>query len=396
MVPGRYVVDAVLMGGLSPTELSRRHKVSRSRIYQLLELFKQGGYGALELRSRRPRSCAHQVSAEVEAAILELRANLTSAGHDAGPHTISYHLGLRVDHVPSVATIWRILRRNGLVIPQPQKRPRSSFVRFEADLPNEMWQTDATHWQLADDTDVEILNFLDDHSRLCVASDTYRTVKGPDVVQTFYSGAQRHGFPASLLSDNAAVFSGKSRKGRVFLETELDRLGILCKHSTPYHPQTCGKVERFHQTQKRYLAKQPPAATLPDLQLQLDTFRAYYNEIRPHRALGRHTPVSAFDVPLKAAPSKGAPAEHFRVRTDRVSSDGKVTLRHSGQLLHLMVGRAHKGEVIRLFVADEQVRIVRDDGLLLREMVLDPTRNYQGLGTAHTVHDVVRHVSNMS
>ena len=396
MVPGRYVVDAVLQGGLSPTDLSRRHKISRSRIYQLLELFKQGGYEALEPRSRRPRSCPLRVRPEVESAILQLRRDLSSSGHDAGPHTISYHLASRVDFVPSVATIWRILRRNGLVVPQPQKRPRSSFVRFEADLPNQMWQTDATHWQLGDGTDVEILNFIDDHSRLCPASDTYRTVKAADVVQTFYSATQKHGFPASLLSDNAAVFSGKSRKGRVMLETELDRLGILCKHSTPYHPQTCGKVERFHQTQKRYLAKQPPAATLADLQVQLDTFRAYYNEVRPHRALGRRTPLSAFDVPLKAAPSTGQPAQHFRVRTDRVDPHGKVTLRYFNQLLHVGVGRAYKGQVVRLFVADRQVRVVRDDGLLIRDLVLDPSRNYQGFRQAHTDHDVVRHVSSMS
>ena len=225
---------------------------------------------------------------------------------------------------PSVTTIWRILRRHGVVVPQPQKRPRSSFVRFQAALPNEMWQTDATHWQLADGTDVEILNFIDDHSRLCLASDTYRTVKGPDVVQTFYSATQRHGLPASLLSDNAAVFSGRSRKGRVFLETELDRLGIICKHSTPYHPQTCGKVERFHQSLKRFLTKQPPAGSLSTLQLQLDAFRSYYNEVRPHRALGQRPPLSAFSTPLKAAPSLGQPAQQFRVRSDIVGDVGTV------------------------------------------------------------------------
>ena len=377
MVPGRYVVDAVLLGGLSPTELSRRHKISRSRIYQLLELFKAGGYAALEPRSRRPRSCSHQVSAEVRTAILELRAELSAAGHDAGPHTLAHHLTCRFEKVPSVTTIWRILRRHGVVVPQPQKRPRSSFVRFQAALPNEMWQTDATHWQLADGTDVEILNFIDDHSRLCLASDTYRTVKGPDVVQTFYSATQRHGLPASLLSDNAAVFSGRSRKGRVFLETELDRLGIICKHSTPYHPQTCGKVERFHQSLKRFLTKQPPAGSLSTLQLQLDAFRAYYNEVRPHRALGQRPPLSAFSTPLKAAPSLGQPAQQFRVRSDIVGDVGTVTLRYAGQLLHLGVGRAHKGQVVRLFVADTQVRIVRDDGLLLGEVTLDLTRNYQ-------------------
>jgi transposase InsO family protein len=284
--------------------------------------------------------------------------------------------------VPSLSTIWRILRQHGVVVRQPQKRPRSSFVRFEAALPNEMWQTDATHWQLADGSDVEILNFIDDHSRLCLASDTYRSVKGPDVVQTFYAATQRHGLPASLLSDNAAVFSGRSRKGRVFLETELDRLGILCKHSTPYHPQTCGKVERFHQSLKRYLAHQPGADALPDLQLQLDAFRDYYNETRPHRALGSRPPLAAFDVPLNAAPSASQTAHHFRVRTDKVDGSGTVSIRHVGVLHHIGLGRAYTGQVVRLFLADSDVRVVRDDGMVLRELTLDPSRTYHGTRAA--------------
>jgi transposase InsO family protein len=396
MVPGRFIVDAVLLGGLSPTDLARRHKISRSRIYQLLELFERGGYEALEPRSRRPHTCPQQVSAAIQAAILKLRTKLTRAGHDAGPHTIHHHLSTQFDQVPSVSTIWRILSRHGRIVPQPQKRPRSSFVRFEADLPNQMWQVDATHWQLADGTDVEILDFLDDHSRLCLASDAYLTVKGPDVVASFYSATQRHGFPASLLSDNAAVFSGKSRKGRVFLETELDRLGILCKHSTPYHPQTCGKVERFHQSLKRFLAKQPAARSLPALQRQLDAFRVYYNETRPHRALGSHPPITAFEVPVKAGPATTRFTHHFRVRTDRVDGSGKVSLRDFGQLLHIGVGRAHKGHLVRLFIADSQVRVVTEDGLLIRELTLDPTRDYQGPQPAHTVQHVVRHLSTMT
>jgi transposase InsO family protein len=396
MVPARYVVDAVLLGGLSPTELARRHQISRSRIYQLLQLFKTGGYEALQPRSRRPRSCPHQVTGDIHWAILSLRAELSRAGHDAGAHTIAHHLAGRVDGVPSVSTIWRILRQHGVVVPQPQKRPRSSFVRFEAALPNEMWQTDATHWQLADGTNVEILNFIDDHSRLCLASDTYPTVKGADVVQTFYSATQRHGLPASLLSDNAAVFSGKSRKGRVFLETELDRLGVLCKHSTPYHPQTCGKVERFHQSLKRFLAKQPGPDSLPALQLQLDAFREYYNQVRPHRALGSRTPLAAFSLPLKAAPSNSQTTHHFRVRTDRVDGSGTVSIRHVGVLHHIGLGRAYTGEVVRLFLADADVRVVRDDGLVLRELTLDPGRTYHGTRSHDNVHDVVTHVSNIS
>jgi transposase InsO family protein len=183
------------------------------------------------------------------------------------------------------------LSRHGLITPEPHKRPRSSFIRFEAALPNELWQTDATHWSLEGGRAVEILNMIDDHSRLVVAAVAFATVKAADVVAVFYDAAQRHGYPAALLSDNAAVFSGGSRKGKVLLETELERLGIGAKHSTPYHPQTCDKVERFHQTQKRYLARQAPAASLAHLQLQLDTFAAYYNQHRPHRALDGRSPT---------------------------------------------------------------------------------------------------------
>jgi transposase InsO family protein len=143
-------------------------------------------------------------------------------------------------------------------VPEPQKRPRSSLIRFEADLPNETWQTDVTHWHLSGGEHVEILNMIDDHSRLFLASEAYPTVKAPDVVDTFHKAASLHGLPASLLSDNGAVFTATPRKGKVLLQTELERYGIASKNSRPYHPQTCGKIERLHQTLKRYLTRQPP------------------------------------------------------------------------------------------------------------------------------------------
>jgi len=216
-------------------------------------------------------------------AIVELRSELDSQGHDAGAETIAYHLAQNHKDVPSVSTIWRILRREGLVVAEPQKRPRSSLTRFEAELPNELWQADVTAWQLTSGEVVEILNQIDDHSRLFLGSDAYRRVKAADVVQSFHKAAQLHGLPHSLLSDNGAVFTGSYRKGKVLLESELERLGVLFKNSRPYHPQTSGKVERLHQTLKRYLTKQPPPATLTELQTQLDAFTHYYNDIRPHR-----------------------------------------------------------------------------------------------------------------
>jgi transposase InsO family protein len=373
----RYVVDAVVLEGRSPTEIARLHGISRSWLYRLLGRYRDGGYAALAPRSRRPHSCPHRTPPALEAAIVAVRAELAAAGHDAGPATIVHHLGRRFEAAPAPATVWRILRRHGLITPQPHKRPRSSFVRFEAALPNELWQADTTHWRLADGTDVEILDLIDDHSRLCLAADAFRTVKGGDVVRTFLAAAGRHGAPAGLLTDNGAVFTGGPRRGRIRLETELERLGVVAKHSTPNHPQTCGKVERFHQTLKRYLAKQPAAASLATLQLQLDGFRHYYNTERPHRALRGRTPLVAFGARLKARPAVDPAGTHFRVRSDRVSKAGNVTVRYLSRLRHIGLGRAHSGEAVKLLIADDYVRVLGQDGSLLRELVLDAGRDYQ-------------------
>ena len=380
MDKARYLVKAHLEEGRSVGELSAMHEVHRSWIYKLLARYKQGGYEALAPRSRRPRSCPHRASDEIEQAIVELRTKLDADGHDCGAHTIAHHLAKQFDHVPSVATIWRVLKRNGLVEAQPQKQPKSSLIRFAAELPNQMWQTDATHWRLADGTEVEILNFEDDHSRLFLASDAYLTVTAQDVVKTFHKACDYHGLPASLLSDNGAVFTGYYRGGKVLLESELERLGIVFKNSRPYHPQTCGKVERLHQTLKKYLAKQRPANTLSELQDQLDRFRDYYNNIRPHRALDSRTPLQAYEGRVKAHPAKPIEKSHFRVRRDRVDKTGRVTLRHESRLHHIALGRAHKDRRVTILVADLDIRVIDDQGELIRQLTLDPSRNYQPIG----------------
>ena len=145
----RYVVDAVLLEGRSAREVAAAHGISRSWIYELIARFREGGYEALQPRSHRPRSCPHQTTAAVVEAIVALRSELESLGHDAGPATIAYHLCKHMKAPPSRTTIWRVLQREGLVCPQPQKRPHCSLVRFEAQLPNEMWQADFTAWRLA-------------------------------------------------------------------------------------------------------------------------------------------------------------------------------------------------------------------------------------------------------
>lgn len=242
---------------------------------------------------------------------------------------------------------------------------------------------DLTHWELAGGAGVEVLNVLDDHSRLLVASDARRTTKAADVVASFRNAAGRHGFPASVLTDNAAVFTAAPRGGgRCAIEIELFALGISFRHSTPYHPQTCGKVERFHQTLKKWLSKQRPARTVRQLGVQLEWFRGYYNTERPHRALGRRTPLEAFEARPKAAPPKAGLVipGHYRVRQDKIDAVGRVTLRHNSRLHHIGLGRRLAGTRVLLLVADLQVRVLTQDGELLRELTLDPSRDYQPQG----------------
>jgi transposase InsO family protein len=374
---GRFLVEAVVLGGASPTQLARSHPISESWLFRLLARYRAGGYAALEPRSRRPKSSPRQTSPEIQRAIVELRRQLADGGLDAGAQTIAYHLRLRFGTSPSRPTIWRILKANGLITPQPHKRPKSSWIRFQAELPNEMWQADSTHWRLGDGNDVEILNLLDDHSRFCLASVALRTVKAPDVLETFYLAAESYGYPAKFLSDNAAVFSGTPRRGRVVLESELDRLGIESRHSSPYHPQTCGKVERFHQTLKRYLDRQAPAESMTHLQFQLDAFRLYYNQQRPHRSVDGRTPFQAFHARLKARPSALDSDVQYRVRRDRLDGGGRVTVRYMGRLRHLYVSYKHKRCPVTLLIAGPHVSVVAEDGAILRELTLDASRNYQ-------------------
>jgi transposase InsO family protein len=377
----RYLVEAHVLEGRSVSELAAAHGVHRSWIYKLLARYRDGGYEALQPRSRRPRSCKHETPAEIIEAIVQLRRQLQADGHDAGAATIAYHLAKETGGmpVPSVSTIWRTLKREGLIVPEPQKRPRSSLIRFQAELPNEMWQTDITHWELSGGEHSEILNMIDDHSRLFLASHAFSIVKAKDVVDVFHKTACLHGLPASLLSDNGAVFTATPRKGKVLLQSELERLGIACKNSRPYHPQTCGKVERLHQTLKRYLDAQKPAQTLAELQAQLDRFVHYNNDIRPHRALNGRTPLQAYSARIKTKPAAAKPGTHFRVREDKVDTHGKVSLRYQSKLHHIGLGRAHKGRRVKLLIADQSIRVIALDGELIRELTLDPTRDYQPL-----------------
>lgn len=377
------VIVSVKVEGRPKSEVARDYGISRFWVQQLVKRYEAEGEAAFMPRSRRPHSNPRAISLDLEDRIVRLRKELSKKGLDAGAETIRTHLQTAgLEQPPSVSTIWRVLTRRGFVTPQPRKRPRGAGKRFAAEQPNERWQADTTHWQLADGSGVEILNIIDDHSRLDLLSKARQTTTGPDVVAGFRTAFRRYGIPASVLTDNGAVFTGKPRGGgRVALEIELDLLGVRFHHSRPYHPQTCGKVERFHQTQKKWLAAQPAPATLTELQRQLDRFRGYYNTTRPHRAVGRRPPEQAYLARPKATPAKPSIPVHYRVRRDKTDSSGVVTLRYDSQLRHIGLGREHARKRVLVLVADQYLRAVdAETGELLRELTLDPTKDYQPLG----------------
>jgi transposase InsO family protein len=379
------VITAVVGEGRSQAEVARSYGVSTGWVSKLVARWRLEGDAAFEPRSRRPKRSPTAIAAGTVERIVELRHQLTGQGLDAGADTIRWHLEHH-DHVTvSRATIDRTLRRHGLVTPAPAKRPRSSYVRFAAEQPNETWQADVTHWRLADGVDVEILSWLDDHARYALSVTAHRRVTGPIVLAAFRTAVSRHGAPASTLTDNAMVFTTRlsgGRGGRNGFETELRRLGIAQKNSRPNHPTTCGKVERFQQTMKAWLAAQPPPSTIAELQHLLDVFVDVYNGQRPHRSLPGHcTPGVAYTTRPKAGPGDRGHDTHYRVRRDRVADGGSITLRHHGQLHHIAVGRPLTGTRVIVLVADSDVRIIdAATGELYRHLTLDPTRRYHGTG----------------
>ena len=377
MSKARVAVLKVITNELTVTAAAAEYGCSRRHLHRLLARYRTGGLDAVEARSRRHRTSPQQTPAEVIDLILDLRLRLTRDGFDAGPLTIAWHLEQAGHPAPSTSTIRRILHTAALITPEPRKRPRSSYRRFAAAQPNECWQSDFTHWRLVDGTDVEILNWLDDHSRYLLGSTAHTPVTGDIVTTAFLTVADEHGFPASTLTDNGRVYTARFGGGENAFEYLLALLGITQKSGHPGHPQTQGKIERFHQTLKRWLAQQPPAATLADLQAQLDTFRDLYNDDRPHRELTRRTPAEAYRALPKAGPTGPRTPGHYRLRYDRLDTLGKVSFRRAGRMHHLGVGAAHARQRVLAIADDTTVTVIAlDTAEILSTHLIEPAKTY--------------------
>jgi len=363
MSKARLVITAVTVEKRPVSEVAGSYGVARSWVYALLARYQAEGEAAYEPRSRRPKTSPSAISPDTVELITRIRKELSGQGLDAGPQTIAWHLEqyhqLKVSH----ATISRYLARQGLVTPDPSKRPKSSCIRFAAEMPNECWQSDFTHYPLAGGADTEILTWLDDHSRYALSLTAHHRVTGPAVLLAFRAACEQHGVPASTLTDNGMVFTTRlsgGKGGRNALEHELRRLGVKQKNGKPNHPQTQGKVERFQQTTKNWLRAQPDQpATLGELQALLNAFAGTCNTRGPHRSLpGRATPAAAYTARPKASPGDRAADTHDRVRTDRIDDTGLVTLRHNGRLHQIGTGRPHAGTRVLLLVQDLHIRVI--------------------------------------
>jgi transposase InsO family protein len=275
-------------------------------VYRLNPRYDDEGEAAFEPRSRRPLTSPSAIPDATVELVLRLRKELADAGLDAGADTLCWHLRRHHQVVISRATAHRILVRHATVTPDPSKRPKSSYIRFEAEQPNQTWQSDFTHYRLTTAADVEIITWLDDHSRYALHVSAHHRITGPIVLDTFTTAAAEHGHPVSTLTDNGMVYTVRfagGRGGRTRLEVELRRLGITQKNSRPSHPTTCGKVERFQQTLKKWLRAQPQQpATITALQALLDTVTDEYNQQYQGTAGGFEVEVGVF-----------ATADHLRL-----------------------------------------------------------------------------------
>src|SRR5689334_181264 len=345
----RLVITAVLAGS-SQSEVARTYGVSQGWISRLMKLYAAEGEEAYEPRSRAPKTSPTATPEATVGLVLKLRKKLSEAGLDAGADTIDWHLQHHHQITLARATINRILVRAGQVSPDPSKRPKSSYIRFEAEQPNETWQSDFTHYRLTrtdgrPGPDTEIITWLDDHSRYALHVSAHPRITAPIVLATFKQATDQHGHPASTLTDNGMVYTvrfASRRGGRTALEAELRRHNIAQKNSRPNHPTTCGKVERFQQTMKKWLRAQPrQPATITQLQTLIDCFTHAYNHHRPHRSLPhRATPAAIYTTLPKALPATSRdPDTHTRVRHDRIDQSGIVTLRLDGRLHHIGIGR---------------------------------------------------------
>jgi transposase InsO family protein len=361
----------------------RNNGVNRRTFYRHRERI--AAEGQWTERSRRPKTSPHATPEPVVAEIVRLRTELAPDNGADPIRDALAELALEQDWaqrgwaVPARATINRILARAGLLQSNPRKRPKSSLRRFVYARPRDCYQIDATEIVLAGGQKVVVFDVLDDCTRQLVACHAALSETSAAAIAAITAAADAYGAPGIVLCDNGSAFTSRCRPNAsptAFTVTVTD-WGTRLIHSSPYHPQTCGKVERHHQTLKRWLAHQPQQpATLAELQTLLDTYREYYNTRRRHSALGRRTPHEAWTT----ADHLGGP-EHLPIQTDadvhelKVSATGTINL---GRGKRIRIGTTYATQTITIIHDHDRATAYTSNGNPIGYIHLDHTKTYQG------------------
>jgi transposase InsO family protein len=365
--------------GETVAEVCARHGISRASYYRYRRRYLQEGVAGLRPRSRRPRSSPAQIEPGLEARIVELRKR-----HPRwGARRIEAELARAKLEPPAVSTIHRALRRNHLVAPQPPRQAKAT-KRFEREVPNDLWQIDATQLGLAGGERAWVVDVLDDHARFLLAAIACTSPSGEAAWACLLAASSAYGLPRQLLSDNHLSFTGRLFGLTVAFERKLAELGVELINAAPAHPQTLGKLERFHRTLKEWLAEEGPAADLEHLQLLLDRSRAHYNGERPHQGIGNATPAERYLsghaapalLPALALPdTETTPSypPHSVVR--KVSAVGVVSYQGTGIIVPMRYAGAsvrvlEVGKLVQIYLGEELVRVLAPDW----------TKRYQKLG----------------
>jgi len=373
----------------------REHQVSRSQFYAIRNLAREGGRlaavtGSTSRRKRPDRA----IAPALVAAAVRIRKELADAGWDHGPMTVRHRMLQAGLPAPSRATLARVFTAHGMVVPQPQKRPRSSYRRFTFARVHECWQLDATEWRLADGSEVTIFQLLDDHSRFLVGSWVDSGETSAAAVAVFAAAVAAHQAPQLLLTDNGMAMN-PHRRGRVSaLAAHAATLGVTAITCRVRHPQTVGKNERVHQTLKRWLKAQLTAEDIAELTAQVSVFDAHYNQHRPHQALEMATPghvlthhphavppelptpAPAPVTPTEPSPGRRGGRRGQPIRALKVMPNGCVRVGS----YDLGLGTEHRGRTVIAVVEDLDIALYDTHGTELRSVRVTPGTTYYGTG----------------
>lgn len=295
--------------GRSVAEVCARHKISRQTFYDWQRRYAADGLEGLVPRSRRPARSPGQLDPDLEDRIVRLRKQ-----HGWGPAKIRHALRRDGLAAPAASTVQQVLARRGLTGDPRRRRIAAdpAVRRFERGACNELWQIDGAYHQLSDQRAYWSVELIDDHSRYCLAIVVGATLSGHLAWTTTRVAVAAYGLPGWLLSDNGRCFTGRLDGHTVTFERRIREAGIRFIHSSPYHPQTCGKVERLHRTQREWLARRARPDTLTDAQQLMDRFREHYNHQRPHQAIDGDAPADRYhpSTPLLLPAVDLEPADH--------------------------------------------------------------------------------------